>query len=82
MLVYQKDTISGPLLNLAPALQRDAVKCFKLLNKILNSKGDLMACFEDINSLLEKGIRTGSLRDEILVQSCKVHKHCTDIFSN
>lgn len=71
MLEYQKDAIPGPLLNLSPALHKDAVKCFKLLQNILSSKGTLLDSFDDIQSLLEKGIRTGSLRDEILVQSCK-----------
>ncbi|KAJ3256257.1 hypothetical protein HK103_005620 [Boothiomyces macroporosus] len=71
MLVYQKDTINGPLLQLAPTLNKDAVKCFKLLQKILQAKGELIDSFSEIQALLEKGIRTGSLRDEIFVQMCK-----------
>ncbi|KAJ3304423.1 hypothetical protein HDV03_002767 [Kappamyces sp. JEL0829] len=72
MLVYQKDGIPGPLLNLASSLHKDAVKCFKLLQKILTAKGDMLSCYDDIQNLLEKGIRIGSLRDEIFVQACKV----------
>ncbi|KAJ3347787.1 hypothetical protein HDU91_006703, partial [Kappamyces sp. JEL0680] len=71
MLVYQKDGIPGPLLNLASSLHKDAVKCFKLLQKILTAKGDMLSCYDDIQNLLEKGIRIGSLRDEIFVQACK-----------
>jgi hypothetical protein len=69
--VYQKDPISGPLLTLAPSLAKDAVKCFKMLQKILTAKGSAMDSFQDIQALLEKGIRVGSLRDEIFVQSIK-----------
>ncbi|KAJ3272761.1 hypothetical protein HDV01_005289 [Terramyces sp. JEL0728] len=71
MLVYQKDSINAPLLQLAPSLSKDAVKCFKLLQKILTSKGELIDSFPEIQALLEKGIRIGSLRDEIFVQMCK-----------
>jgi hypothetical protein len=72
VLVYQKDPISGPLLmTMAPTLSKDAVKCFKTLQKILAGKGTMMDCFMDIQGLLEKGIRIGSLRDEIFVQSMK-----------
>jgi hypothetical protein len=82
MLEYQKvcfalkkDTIPGPLLNLAPTLHKDAVKCFKLLQKILAAKGEMLESYDKIQELLEKGIRNGSLRDEILVQSIKVLAH-------
>ncbi|KAJ3321192.1 hypothetical protein HDV06_004535 [Boothiomyces sp. JEL0866] len=71
MLVYQKDSINAPLLQLAHTLSKDAVKCFKLLQKILTAKGELIDSFAEIQALLEKGIRTGSLRDEIFVQMCK-----------
>jgi hypothetical protein len=71
VLVYQKDPISGPLLTMAPTLAKDAVKCFKILQKVLTGKGTMMESFADIQALLEKGIRVGSLRDEIFVQSIK-----------
>jgi hypothetical protein len=70
-----KDIIPGPLLNLAPSLHKDAVKCFKLLQKILAAKGEMLDSYDKIQELLEKGIRNGSLRDEILVHSIKVLAH-------
>jgi hypothetical protein len=71
MLLYQKDQINGPLLTLAPQLHKDAVKCFKILQKILTTKVDILECHVLVAELLEKGIRTGSLRDEIYVQCIK-----------
>lgn len=71
MLLYQKDQINSPLLTLAPQLHKDAVKCFKLLQKILTAKGDIVECHALVAELLEKGIKTGSLRDEIYVQNIK-----------
>ncbi|KAI8899150.1 Rho GTPase activation protein [Globomyces pollinis-pini] len=71
MLVYQKDALGSPLLTLAQPLHKDATRCFKLLLKILTAKGELINSINEIQQLLEKGIRTGSLRDEIFVQSIK-----------
>lgn len=38
----------------------------------------MLLCYDKIQELLEKGIRTGSLRDEILVQSIKVCPNAYD----
>ncbi|KAL2916168.1 hypothetical protein HK105_204259 [Polyrhizophydium stewartii] len=71
MLLYQKDALRMPLMQLRPSLQKDAIKCFKILQKIMNPKYDFMGVFPDIQELLEKGVRVGGLRDEIFVQICK-----------
>eukprot|EP00842_Homolaphlyctis_polyrhiza_P001057 jgi/Hompol1/1952/HPOL_005807-RA len=71
MLVYQKDALRMPLMQLRPDLHRDATKCFKLLQKIMQPKGDFSTCYPEIQALLETGIRVGGLRDEIFVQLCK-----------
>jgi hypothetical protein len=60
------------LLVLAQPLHKDAVKCFKLLQKILTAKGEMIESHALVAELIEKGIRTGSLRDEIYVQTIKV----------
>ncbi|KAI8925684.1 Rho GTPase activation protein [Entophlyctis helioformis] len=71
MLVFQKDSLKTPLMQLRPEVQKDALKCFKALQKIMNHKHDLVTHFPEIQYILERGIRVGGLRDEIFVQLCK-----------
>ncbi|KAJ1336502.1 hypothetical protein BSLG_007286 [Batrachochytrium salamandrivorans] len=71
MLIFQKDSLKSPLMQLRPSLHKDAIKCFKSIQKIMNPKMPLVSHFSDIQELLEKGIRVGGLRDEIFVQLCK-----------
>jgi hypothetical protein len=56
-------------------LHKDAIKCFKLVQKVMTdaSKGPpFYGSLKEFQSLLEKGIFQGGLRDEIYVQICKV----------
>ncbi|KAJ3412729.1 hypothetical protein HDV05_000299 [Chytridiales sp. JEL 0842] len=74
MLVYSKDMIKTPLMTLPKNLQKDAIKCFKLIQRIMSdtSKGPPYPnTLKDVQSLMEKGIFQGGLRDEIYVQVCK-----------
>ncbi|OAJ43244.1 hypothetical protein BDEG_26617 [Batrachochytrium dendrobatidis JEL423] len=71
MLIFQKDALKAPLMQLRPSLHKDAIKCFKAIQKIMNPRVSLESQFVDIQELLEKGIRIGGLRDEICVQLCK-----------
>ncbi|KAI8914434.1 Rho GTPase activation protein [Gorgonomyces haynaldii] len=71
MLTFQKGALNAPLLLLNKNLKKDALKCFKLIQKIMSSKDEILKCYEEVNQLLEKGVRQGGLRDEIYVQLCK-----------
>ena len=76
-LNWSKDLISSPLLVLNKAHQKDAIKCFKQLQRIMGdrsgsvAKGHKTATAEDYQFICEKGILFGELRDEIYVQICK-----------
>lgn len=65
-------------------LHKDALKCFKLIQKIMGDRqnvvgggvvsggnGNIGGMTADIAALLERGINRGELRDEIYVQLCK-----------
>lgn len=70
MVIYQKNSLSAPLLNqLAKPLHKDALKCFKYIQKI--QKTEIKSAVDDIYLLMEKGVLHGGLRDEIYVQICK-----------
>ncbi|KAJ3038608.1 hypothetical protein HDV00_000452 [Rhizophlyctis rosea] len=69
MMVYQKDSIKSPLMVLNKTMHRDALKCFKLVQKIMSSKPQSVT--SDVQTLLDRGIMHGELRDEIYVQICK-----------
>ncbi|TPX55048.1 hypothetical protein PhCBS80983_g05628 [Powellomyces hirtus] len=69
MLIYQKDALKAPLMVLNKTLHKDARNCFKLIQKIM--KSDPPSVASETQILLEKGILTGGLRDEIYVQICK-----------
>ncbi|TPX68495.1 hypothetical protein SpCBS45565_g03096 [Spizellomyces sp. 'palustris'] len=76
MLVYQKEPLKAPLMVLNKDLHKDALKCFKLIQKIM--KSDPAGAVTDTHTLLEKGIAHGGLRDEIYVQICKQLKNNPD----
>ena len=59
-------------MQLPDEIQKDAIKCFKIIQKVMNAKEAIQNSYADIQALLDKGIRIGRLRDEILVQICKV----------
>ncbi|KAI9012756.1 hypothetical protein BC832DRAFT_547929 [Gaertneriomyces semiglobifer] len=70
MLVYQKEPLKAPLLVLSKNLHRDALKCFRSIQKIMKTS-NMEHVIADIQTLLERGILHGGLRDEIYVQVCK-----------
>ncbi|KAI9092913.1 hypothetical protein DFS34DRAFT_281217 [Phlyctochytrium arcticum] len=69
MLLYQKEPLRTPLMVLSKNLQKDALRCFKLIQKIM--KNEPASVLQDTQTLLERGILHGGLRDEIYVQICK-----------
>ncbi|RIB02959.1 hypothetical protein C2G38_2255281 [Gigaspora rosea] len=75
MLKFQKDGLKQPLMVLNPNIQKDAIKCFKTIQRIMGdrSKGrnGSSNILESIQWLLDCGILHGELRDEIYVQICK-----------
>jgi len=70
LLVWSKDAIKAPLMVLNKELQKESPKCFRLIQRIMGDRSPIGQS-EDIQSLLEKGIMNGQLRDEIYIQLCK-----------
>ncbi|KAI8814450.1 Rho GTPase activation protein [Cladochytrium replicatum] len=79
MLEWQKDTLKSPLMVMNKEYHKEAQKCFKLLQRIMGDRGGVPANSEqhrkEIQELLDKGINSGILRDEIYVQLCKQLSH-------
>ncbi|KAJ3097429.1 hypothetical protein HDU97_004877 [Phlyctochytrium planicorne] len=74
MLVFQKEPLKTPLMVLAKNLRADALKCFKVIQRVMadTSPGPpYKSTLKDVQFLLERGILQGGLRDEIYVQICK-----------
>jgi len=72
LMNWQKDTIKTPMLNIDKALHKDALKCFKIIQKIMDeAKVTIAARTLEIQTLVEKGIQSFPLRDEIYVQLIK-----------
>ncbi|CAG8561530.1 10944_t:CDS:10 [Dentiscutata erythropus] len=78
MLKFQKDGLKQPLMVLNPNIQKDAIKCFKTIQRIMGdrSKGRSGSSnvLENIQWLLDCGILHGELRDEIYVQIYSIRK--------
>ena len=79
---HLKDSLAKPLLVLNKSLHKDALKCFKCLQRIMGEKssGKGYHPAEDIQQILERGIMQGELRDEIYVQLCKQLTHNPDMY--
>lgn len=77
MVSWSKDLPNAPLLVLNKSLQKEALKCYKEILRIMGDKsGSISKTLKVANPLdhqyvLEKGICHGELRDEIYVQLCK-----------
>ncbi|CAG8669589.1 4202_t:CDS:2, partial [Cetraspora pellucida] len=69
MLLFQKDAIKQPLMVLNPNIQKDAIKCFKTIQRIMGDRSKSRIgssnVLENIQWLLDCGILHGELRDEI-----------------
>ena len=73
LIKKKKDSLAKPLLVLNKSLHKDALKCFKCLQRVMGEKspGKGYHAAEDIQQILERGVMQGELRDEIYVQICK-----------
>ncbi|CAG8454648.1 1660_t:CDS:10 [Cetraspora pellucida] len=89
MLLFQKvnipcpqilafDAIKQPLMVLNPNIQKDAIKCFKTIQRIMGDRSKSRIgssnVLENIQWLLDCGILHGELRDEIYVQIYSIRK--------
>ncbi|KAI9189011.1 hypothetical protein H9P43_000438 [Blastocladiella emersonii ATCC 22665] len=73
LLVWSKESLRLPLMVISKPQHKDALKCFKLVQRIM---GDRTAPrgykpTTDIMWILDKGVTSGEMRDEIYVQVCK-----------
>ncbi|KAI9142002.1 hypothetical protein BKA69DRAFT_1070956 [Paraphysoderma sedebokerense] len=73
MLRFSKDTIRQPLMLLNKANHKDALKCYKLIQKVMGDRSapKTYKPSADIQWILDRGLCHGELRDEIYVQVCK-----------
>lgn len=73
MLKWTKDSIKQPLIMLNKDLNKDALKCFKLIQMVMGDRTRPRNSneIEDIQTILTCGITKGQMRDEIYVQTCK-----------
>ncbi|KAI8836572.1 hypothetical protein BC829DRAFT_421680 [Chytridium lagenaria] len=70
----RREPLKTPLMVLSKNLRPDALKCFKLIQRVMTdiSPGPpYRNTLKDVQFLLERGILQGGLRDEIYVQVCK-----------
>ncbi|KAK9767399.1 hypothetical protein K7432_002844 [Basidiobolus ranarum] len=77
LLQWSKDSLKQPLLVLNKSAQRDALKCFKIIQKIMGDRAHIRGFTpnKDTQWLLERAISLGELRDELYVQLCKQLTH-------
>jgi hypothetical protein len=72
MLKFQKDALRSPLLlTINKENQKEAIKCFKLVQKVMGDRASKEINHADLKTLVNIGIRKGEMRDEIYVQVCK-----------
>ncbi|RUS26185.1 hypothetical protein BC938DRAFT_471108 [Jimgerdemannia flammicorona] len=73
MLCWSKESIKQPLIVLNKDLHKDALRCYKHIQRVMGDKPRQKgnSINEDIQWLLDRGIVQGQLRDEIYVQVCK-----------
>eukprot|EP00158_Paraphelidium_tribonemae_P003193 Partr_v1_DN25949_c0_g1_i3_m68372 putative Rho GTPase activating protein 39 len=71
MLVFTKDAIPSPLMNVNKDLHKEAIKCFKGVQKVMGDRPTKLKNPEEIQELLLVGINKGELRDELYCQVLK-----------
>ncbi|KAI8048413.1 Rho GTPase activation protein [Syncephalis plumigaleata] len=73
MLQWSKESLKLPLLALDKNSHRDALKIFKIIQRIMGDRPRMRGstAVEDIQWVLERGLQQAELRDEIYVQLCK-----------
>ncbi|KAL7754482.1 Lipase 5 [Sorochytrium milnesiophthora] len=84
MLQWSKESLRLPLMVINKNLHKEALKCFKVIQRIMGDKpgGRNYKQMDDIQWLLEKGIFCAEMRDEIYVQVCKQltnNPECTSV---
>lgn len=73
MLVHSKDPINQPLMMLNKSLHKEAIRAFKLLQRVMGDRsggGGGGSGNDDLQDILNNGINYGELRDEIYCQVC------------
>ncbi|RCI05817.1 hypothetical protein CU098_000790, partial [Rhizopus stolonifer] len=73
LLCWTKDSIKQPLLLPNKPFSKEAIKCFKLLQMLMNDRQRPrhFQFIESLQYLLNCGITRGQMRDEIYVQICR-----------
>ncbi|RKP39360.1 Rho GTPase activation protein, partial [Dimargaris cristalligena] len=73
MLRFSPNSLHKPLIRLAKDYRRDALKCFKVIQRVMGDRNRSATAADDtdIQWLLDRAIGTAPLRDEIYVQLCK-----------
>jgi len=71
-MCWAKDPIPGPLMNMSKQNAKEAVNCFKLLQRAMKDKGTLKGTIpQGFQPLVEIAINHPEMRDELYVQLCK-----------
>ncbi|ORX96660.1 hypothetical protein K493DRAFT_336817 [Basidiobolus meristosporus CBS 931.73] len=84
LLQWSKESLKQPLLILSKPVQKDALKCFKIIQKVMGDRSHTRGAShnKEIQWMLERAIDEGELRDEIYVQLCKQLTHNPNNQSN
>ena len=73
LLCWTKDSIRQPLLLPNKPYAKEAIKCFKIIQMLMNDRQRprQFQFIESFQYLLNCGIEKGQMRDEIYVQICR-----------
>lgn len=73
LLVWTSESLSQPLMVLDKSLHKDALKCFKGIQRAMLDRPPVKNTSDaaEIQWIIERGIAQGGLRDEIYVQICR-----------
>ncbi|KAI8615026.1 hypothetical protein BC830DRAFT_1124468 [Chytriomyces sp. MP71] len=74
VLMFQREALRSPLMDLDKKFHKDALKSFRLVQKVMadTSAGPpYIGSVREVQAIMHLGINFGPLRDEIYVQICK-----------
>ena len=75
MLIFTKDALSLPLMQVGKHLHKEAIARFRTLQKVMGDRQGSgpggVGTNEDVQEILNAGINHGELRDELYCQVCK-----------